>query len=325
MKMIRALTLGFATLSIGLAASGFSACAQTTTLKVALPQKGNWDTGITEFGVKAGFFKEAGLEIEVLYTQGGAQTVQAILAGSVDVAMQGGILGLVGAYTKGAPLRIVSAAMTGTPDIFWYARADSGIKSFSDVEGKTVSFSSPGSSTNLVLLNLFDHYKVKGKATPTGGIPGTFTQVMSKQIDVGWSAPPFGLKEVATKELTIVARGSEVPSLQTQTVRVNFTTADTLAKKRGALVKFQEVYNKTLEWAYKDPKALEYFAEAAAVSLDVAREARDGFYPQAAMQPFEIRDMQKTLDQSLDFKFITKAMTPDDVKGLVEILVPAKK
>ncbi len=324
MKKIRALTLGVATLSLALSAS-FAAFAQTATLKVALPQKGNWDTGITEFGVKAGFFKEAGLEIDVLYTQGGAQTVQAILAGSVDIAMQGGILGLVGAFTKGAPLRIVSAAMTGTPDIFWYARTDSGIKSFKDVEGKTVSFSSPGSSTNLVLLNLFDHYKVKGKATPTGGIPGTFTQVMSKQIDVGWSVPPFGLKEIAAKELVIVARGSEVPSLQTQTVRVNFTTADTLAKKRAALVKFQEVYNKTLEWAYKDPKALEYFAQAAGVSLDVAKQARDGFYPQAAMQTFEIRDMQKTLDQALDFKFITKAMKPDELKGLVEILVPAKK
>jgi len=324
MKKIRALTLGVATLSLALSAS-FAAFAQTATLKVALPQKGNWDTGITEFGVKAGFFKEAGLEIDVLYTQGGAQTVQAILAGSVDIAMQGGILGLVGAFTKGAPLRIVSAAMTGTPDIFWYARTDSGIKSFKDVEGKTVSFSSPGSSTNLVLLNLFDHYKVKGKATPTGGIPGTFTQVMSKQIDVGWSVPPFGLKEIAAKELVIVARGSEVPSLQTQTVRVNFTTADTLAKKRAALVKFQEVYNKTLEWAYKDPKALDYFAEAAGVSLDVAKQARDGFYPQAAMQTFEIRDMQKTLDQALDFKFITKAMKPDELKGLVEILVPAKK
>jgi NitT/TauT family transport system substrate-binding protein len=324
MKKIRALTLGVATLSLALSAS-FAAFAQTTTLKVALPQKGNWDTGITEFGVKAGFFKEAGLEIDVLYTQGGAQTVQAILAGSVDIAMQGGILGIVGAFTKGAPLRIVSAAMTGTPDIFWYARTDSGIKSFKDVEGKTVSFSSPGSSTNLVLLNLFDHYKVKGKATPTGGIPGTFTQVMSKQIDVGWSVPPFGLKEIAAKELVIVARGSEVPSLQTQTVRVNFTTADTLAKKRAALVKFQEVYNKTLEWAYKDPKALEYFAQAAGVSLDVAKQARDGFYPQAAMQTFEIRDMQKTLDQALDFKFITKAMKPDELKGLVEILVPASK
>lgn len=142
--------MGFATLTLAVSAGGFAAFAQTTTLKVALPQKGNWDTGITEFGVKAGFFKEAGLKIDVLYTQGGAQTVQAILAGSVDIAMQGGILGIVGAYTKGAPLRIVSPAMTGTPDIFWYARADSGIKSFKDVEGKTVSFSSPGASTNLV-------------------------------------------------------------------------------------------------------------------------------------------------------------------------------
>ena len=87
-------------------------------------------------------------------------------------------------------------------------KADSPIKSLKDVEGKTVSFSSPGSSTNLVLLNLFDHYKVKGKATPTGGIPGTFTQVMSKQIDVGWSVPPFGLKEQASGEAVM----AHVPS-----------------------------------------------------------------------------------------------------------------
>jgi NitT/TauT family transport system substrate-binding protein len=296
-----------------------------TTLKVALPQKGNWDTGITEFGVKAGFFKEAGLEIDILYTQGGAQTVQAIIAGSVDIAMQGGILGLVGAYTKNAPLRIVAPAMTGTPDMFWYARTDSGIKSFKDVEGKTVSFSAPGSSTNLVLLNLFDHYKVKGKATPTGGIPGTFTQVMSKQIDVGWSVPPFAFKEIAEKQLLIVARGSDVPHLQNQTVRVNFTTADTLAKKRDALVKFQQVYNRTLEWAYKDPKAVEYFAEAAGVSVEVARESRDNFYPQAAMQPFEIKDLQRTLDQALEFKFVAKPTKPEEVKGLFDILVPAPK
>lgn len=315
---------GIMTVAAALAATTVAAAAQTT-LKVALPQKGNWDTGITEFGVKAGFFKEAGLDIDVLYTQGGAQTVQAVLAGSVDLAMQGGILGLVGAYVKNAPIRIVAPAMTGTPDVFWYARTDSGIKSFKDVEGKTVSFSAPGSSTNLILLSLFDHYKVKGRATPTGGIPGTFTQVMSKQIDVGWSVPPFGLKEIAEKQLVIVARGSEVPALQDQTVRVNFTTADTLAKKRDALVKFQQVYNKTLEWAYKDPKAIEYFAESAGVSQDVARQAREQFYPQSSLQPYEVKNMQQTLDQALSFKFITKPMKPDEVKGLVEILVPAPK
>ncbi len=319
MNIMRILAAG-----VALAAMSCAAMAQTK-LNVALPQKGNWDTGITEFGVKAGFFKDAGLDIEILYTQGGAQTVQAVLAGSVDLAMQGGILGLVGAYVKNAPLRIVAPAMTGTPDIFWYARADSGIKTFKDVEGKTVAFSAPGSSTNLVLLALFDHYKVKGKATPTGGIPGTFTQVMSKQIDVGWSVPPFGLKEQASGETVIVARGSEVPALQGQTVRVNFTTADTLASKRDALVKFQQVYIKTLDWAYTDPKALDYFAETAGVSVDVARQTRDQFYPKASLQPYEVKDLQQTLDQSLAFKFIPKAMKPEEIKGLIEILVPAPK
>ncbi|MDB5571947.1 MAG: aliphatic sulfonates transporter [Hyphomicrobiales bacterium] len=319
MKVMRILAAGAA-----LAAMSCVAAAQTK-LNVALPQKGNWDTGITEFGVKAGFFKEAGLDIEILYTQGGAQTVQAVLAGSVDLAMQGGILGLVGAFVKNAPLRIVAPAMTGTPDAFWYARTDSGIKSFKDVDGKTVAFSAPGSSTNLILLALFDHYKVKGKATPTGGIPGTFTQVMSKQIDVGWSVPPFGLKEQAAGETVIVARGSEVPQLQSQTVRVNFTTADTLAKKRDALVKFQQVYIKTLDWAYQDPKAIDYFAEIAGVSVDVAKQTRDQFYPKASLQPYEVKDMQQTLDQALAFKFIPKAMKPEEIKGLVEILVPAPK
>jgi len=325
-KLMGSIVASAAVAAVTFAAVTFSAPASAqTTLKVALPQKGNWDTGITEFGVRAGFFKQAGLDIDILYTQGGAQTVQAVLAGSVDIAMQGGFLGLVGAFTKNAPLRVIAPAMTGTPDVFWYVRADSGIKSFNDVAGKTVSFSAPGSSTNLILLALFDHYKVKGRATPTGGIPGTFTQVMSRQIDVGWSVPPFGLREQASGETVIIARGSEVPSLQDVTVRVNFTTASTLASKRAALVTFQQVYNKTLEWAYTDPKAIEFFAEAAGVSREVAQQTRDQFYPKASMQPFEVRGVQATLDQALDFKFITKPMKPDEIKGLFDILVPAAK
>ena len=95
------------------AALGFFAfdAAYAETLKVALPQKGNWDTGIVEYGVKAGIFKDAGLDIDISYTQGGAATVQAVISGSVDIAMQTGLLGLIGAYAKGAPVRVISAAI----------------------------------------------------------------------------------------------------------------------------------------------------------------------------------------------------------------------
>src|SRR6267154_327088 len=128
--------------------------AQAETLKVAVAQRGFWDSTMVDIAEKQGFFNEAGLEIEVLYTEGGASTLTPLLAGSIDVAMSNGILGVIGAYSKGAPVRIISAEGTGAADAFWYAPTASGIKSLKDTNGKTVAFSSPGSSTNLILLQL---------------------------------------------------------------------------------------------------------------------------------------------------------------------------
>ena len=71
-------------------------------LKVAIPQRGFWDSSWVEFGQAAGFFKEAGLEIEIFWTDGGAQTLTTAVSGSVDIALSNGFLGVVGAYVKGA-------------------------------------------------------------------------------------------------------------------------------------------------------------------------------------------------------------------------------
>src|SRR4029078_871382 len=185
-----ALALVIATVSSALAAD---------KLKVAIPQKGFWDSSWVEFGEAAGFFKQAGLEIEVFYTEGGAQTVAAVVSGSVDVAMSNGILGAIGAYVKGGdatPYRIIGAQMTGAHELFWWVKGDSPIKSLKDADGKTIAFSSPGSSSNLILLTLLKQAGSKAKPTPTGGVPGTYTQTMTGQIDIGWSVVPFALKDV---------------------------------------------------------------------------------------------------------------------------------
>jgi NitT/TauT family transport system substrate-binding protein len=308
------------------AALGFFAAdaAFAQTLKVALPQKGNWDTGIVEYGVKAGIFKDAGLDIEISYTAGGAATVQAVISGSVDVAMQTGLLGLIGAYAKGAPVRVISASMTGSPDIFWYARADKGIKSLKDATDKTMSYSAAGSSSHLLVLSLLEANKIKAKPTATGGIPSTYTQVMSGQIDIGWAVPPFAIADVKAGKVNIVAKGNDLPEIRDTTVRVNFANENSLKTKRDLFVKFSQAYVKSLEWAYANDKALDYFAEAAEVPKDVAKESREQFYPQAALQPFEIRGLDTSLKQALEFKFIPKAMTEKDVAGLFDILVPKK-
>ena len=87
-----------AALAILMAGTGASFAVEK--LKVAIPQRGFWDSTWVEFGEAAGFFKDAGLEIEVFYTEGGAQTVATVVSGSVDIAMSNGILGAIGAYVK---------------------------------------------------------------------------------------------------------------------------------------------------------------------------------------------------------------------------------
>ena len=294
-------------------------------LKVAIPQRGFWDSSWVEFGQAAGFFKEAGLEVEIFWTDGGAQTLTAAVSGSVDIALSNGTLGVVGAYVKGAPVKIISAEMTGATEIFWWVKADSPYKTLKDVpEGKTVAFSSPGSSTNLVLLALLKQTGSKAKPTATGGVPGTTTQVMSGQIDVGWSVVPLGLQDVLEGKRRIIARASEVTEMRDQTIRVNIANSEILKTRRAAITKFMEVYAKSIDWAYSNPQAIEIFAKNMKVPVAVAKQGVDEFYPKAAMQMGEIRDLERTLKDALEAKFIPSAKTPKDVEGMIDIVYKPK-
>src|SRR6266481_1961418 len=126
------------------------AYAQTADkLKVAISQRGFWDSSFLEFAQKEGFLKEANLDVEFFYTEGGGQTLQVVTSGSVDVAMSNGLLGTVGAFSKGAPIRAISAQMTGAHELFWYVKSDSKIRILKNAsESNTIAFSAPRSSSN---------------------------------------------------------------------------------------------------------------------------------------------------------------------------------
>ena len=78
-------------LVLGLVMAGLSNVSHAETLRVAVAQRGFWDSTVVDIAQRQGFFKEAGLEIEVLYTEGGASTLTPVLAGSIDVAMSNGL------------------------------------------------------------------------------------------------------------------------------------------------------------------------------------------------------------------------------------------
>jgi NitT/TauT family transport system substrate-binding protein len=189
-------------------------------LKVAVSQHGQWDTAVTELGVRAGIFRRRGLDIDILYTQGGPESHQAVIAGSMEIACGGGIENAIGAFARGAPLRIIGSETIGSSDLYWFVPAASPIRSLHDASGKTISYSQNGSSSHAALLAMLAQYEVDAKPVSTGGHPATLTMTMSGQIDIGRGAAPFGLELVEQGKIRVIARGSEIKQRANQTVRV---------------------------------------------------------------------------------------------------------
>jgi NitT/TauT family transport system substrate-binding protein len=314
----RRFTAALCALALGLLP--ISKVAAADQLRLAVSQKGQWDTSMVEFGVRQGFFRDEGLELDLFYTNGTAETQQAVLSGSVDVGIAVGFLGLLAAYSKGAPVRVIASEWKGASDFFWYVRSDSPVKSLPEAGGKTIGFSTVGSSSNLVLLSLLDQYKIKAKPTPTGGTAATMTQVLSGQIDVGWSQSPIGLPEVDAGKIRIVARGGDAKAVVDQTTRVSIATADTVKNKKPVLERFMRAYAKSIDWAYTDPKSITYFAEGLNVAPELASKARDESYPKEALRLDKVEGLDLTIQQAVELKRLSAPLTPQQTSELIQIL-----
>src|SRR3954464_8108978 len=86
-------------------------------LRIAIPQRGTWDTSISEIGQKAGIFKKRALNLDLLFTGAGAEVMRGIIGGAARLSSASGISTVIGGYGKGAPLRIFSSEMAGQPEI----------------------------------------------------------------------------------------------------------------------------------------------------------------------------------------------------------------
>src|SRR5256884_1948741 len=288
-------------------------------LKLAAGQRGNWDTTIAEVGQRAGIFKKHGLTLEILWTQGAGETLQAIISGSADIGVAAGIMGVLSAYSKGAPVRVIGAETTGASDLYWYVPASSPIKSLKDTEGKTIAYSTNGSSTHGIVTAFMKQYDLKAKPTATGGPAPTLTQVMSGQIDVGWSAPPFGLQQLDEGKIRIIASGNDAAIFKGQTVRLLITNVQALQSKKALIDRYMKAYRETIDWMYSDPAALKVYAEFVGISEPIAKRTRDGFFPKEAINPDRIVGLDTIVNDAVTFKYTAAPLTKDQLSELIQI------
>jgi len=300
--------------------AALTAAQAQDTLKLAVGQRGNWDTSVAEVGQRGGIFKKHGLDLEILYTQGGGETQQAVISGSVDVGVAAGVMGVLSAFSKGAPVRIIGAETTGAQDLYWYVKADSPIKSLKDTEGRTIAYSTNGSSTHGIVNAFMKQYDLKAKPTATGGPAPTLTQVMSGQIDVGWSAPPFGLDQLDQKQIRIIASGNDASAFKGQTVRVLITNTSTLQNRKAQLERFMKAYRETIDWMYSDdPAMFKTYADFVGITVEKAKRTRDGFFPKPAIDPDKVVGLDTIVQDAVALKYTTAPLTQAQLTELIQI------
>ena len=289
-------------------------------IKVAVGQIDAWANQVPTLGMKAGIFQKHGIVLENFGTQGAGETLQAVISGSADIGIGVGTPGALRVFAKGAPVRVLAAGYTGVEDIYWFVPANSLIKSVKDITDKhTIAYSTNGSTSDSVLRALIAHYDLKARPTQTGGPPGTFTMTMSGQIDVGWSVAPFGLKDLQANAIRVVMRGSDVPSMRNQTVRVEIVNANALKNRRDVMARFVRAYRETLDWMYSNPLAVKYYSEQMQMPESLVELQRNEFNPKSALNPDKVSDIDLVMQDAIAGKFLEKPLTQEQLAEFIQI------
>lgn len=108
-------------------------------------------------GQQEGFYKQQGLNVKIVVFRGGGPLTQALVGGSVDIAISG-LGGIMPAVVQGQPVKVIYGGYNET-SYQWIAAPS--IKSVQQAAGKNWGVTSVGSDTNYMTRYIFAKYGIK--------------------------------------------------------------------------------------------------------------------------------------------------------------------
>jgi len=264
-----------------------------------------------------GFFKKQNLDVSIIHGSGGAASLQAVITGSQDVVYGNGVLGVLTAYAKGAPIRALGSNIRGVPDLYWYVKTDSPIKSFKDLKkGMEFAYSRPGSTTNLAALYIKNALKLEAKLVSVGGPSGSRTQLMSGQVATGWSVYPLNKGLIREGKIRVIGTGKEAKGLVGVTIRVIAANVNWLNKNRDAAKRMMVALEEGQKRTYNSMDQLKSYAKRWKLNFeDVKSAPMDTPYEVSTLLP--VAGLDKINKIALETKKIKKLLTAAQLKEFV--------
>lgn len=267
--------------------------------------------------IKNGYFAEEGLTIDTSPSAGGATGIPGLIAGSFDI-VYGNVVSMLLAAQQGIDIRVIApGTKIETPENDTSAlvvRADSGIKSGKDLEGKTV-----GVNTRNNVIWLYARAWIKA----TGGDPDKVTYkeiphpqmedaLRQKQVDAGYMVIPYVALATAKPEFEKLGHPYSTVQLGVD-VGQYLTTSKFLAEHPQTAEKFVRALRRGIEWYNANrgkPELLEIVSGFTRIDVDLLSKIKMSPSPLKVDPP----QIEKTMKLMIEHKLLKG---PVDVEPLI--------
>jgi NitT/TauT family transport system substrate-binding protein len=285
---------------------------------------------------RLGYFKEQGLDVTINDFRGGAQSLQALVGGSVDV-VTGAYEHTIRMQAKGQDIRAV-IELGRFPGIVVGVRKEkaASYKSAADLKGNKIGVSAPGSSTNFFVMYLMSKAGLKPTDASFIGVgigPSAVAAVKKGEIDALSNLDPMMTKLEQDGDIKVVAdsrseEGTRAIFGGSNPAAVLYVKQDFIEKNPNTVQALVNAFYKTLKWLETaTPEQIaatvpeEYFLGDKALYIASVKANKPvysvtGVIPAAGMQSAadmlvafetELKDAKVDLAKTFDDRFVTKA------------------
>jgi NitT/TauT family transport system substrate-binding protein len=251
-----------------LVALGMAACASLgsrharAAQKLEISQYGQFISGFPWLiALKKGFLRDEGLDIDsFISSAGGGTSVRNLLASGLPFGeVSSGAA--ISAIKQGIGLMLVYAATNNSGEIAWMTTPDKPINSIKDLVGRTVGYTSPKSTTEIMLRMSLAKAGIRPdqvKFVATGGLGGALSMLKTGNIDAAPFVDPNLTKH--ENEFKLVFRAADyTPPFH---FTFGITTPEMIAGKPDMIRKLINARRRAVDWIYANPQGnIDFCAE----------------------------------------------------------------
>lgn len=267
-----------------------------------------------QYGVDKGIFEKHGLDIEFQTASSGAAMLPAVSTNSINIGI-GNPLAVYVAVDKGLDMKIVSgfsnSKAEGKDVTGVVVKKDSGINSWKDLEGKSVSVNAVNSMGDLTIKENVARDGGDPKAVKFAEVafPDAPAQLERGNIDAAWMAEPFVANALADTNNKLLGYNYQelIPGLPTM---VAFTSGQYAKDNPEAIASFKTALDESMKAVTSDDAGVR---KSLAEYLKIPQEAADALNMEEFSADIRTDQLNEFGTLMTKYEYVAKEPSLDEV------------